>query len=383
MVGVSTEAEINMRILRMLVVLGVVLCAFAGAARAQIVRCSSDDGRKQFCQADTRYGVTMVRQVSGAPCQQGRSWGYNDRGIWVDHGCRAEFAVRGAAYANGGRQVPCSSDDGRRRNCPADTRAGVALEKQTSGAACMQGYSWGYDEGGIWVDHGCRAYFRVEFERQGENRGGESIVRCSSDDGGRHYCEADTRGDVDLIRQHSEAACQEGYSWGFDDRGIWVDHGCRAEFVAQPYERPQHQGGQGGPAQSLYCASDDGRRNFCPLDVRGGVQLVKQRSGAACQEGYSWGADERGIWVDHGCRADFVATGRGEGYGEEHRHGRACNRSVGQERADELERQCKQVAPGNRAACNDENSCRVITEEIRKGCQLLGRDAPRYCEEYR
>jgi len=68
-----------------------------------------------------------------------------------------------------------------------------------------------------------------------------------------------------------------------------VDHGCRAEFVAQPYERPQHQGGQGGPAQSLYCASDDGRRNFCPLDVRGGVQLVKQRSGAACQEGYSWG----------------------------------------------------------------------------------------------
>jgi len=308
MVGVSTEAEINMRILRMLVVLGVVLCAFAGAARAQIVRCSSDDGRKQFCQADTRYGVTMVKQVSGAPCEQGRSWGYNDRGIWVDHGCRAEFAVRSAAYANGGRQVPCSSDDGRRRNCPADTRAGVALEKQTSGAACMQGYSWGYDEGGIWVDHGCRAYFRVEFEGQGENRGGESIVRCSSDDGGRHYCEADTRGDVDLIRQHSEAACQEGYSWG---------------------------------------------------------------------------ADERGIWVDHGCRADFVATGRGEGYGEEHRHGRACNRSIGQERADELERQCKQVAPGNRAACNDDNSCRVITEEIRKGCQLLGRDAPRYCEEYR
>jgi len=33
--------------------------------------------------------------------------------------------------------------------------------------ACMQGYSWGYDEGGIWVDHGCRAYFRVEFEAAG------------------------------------------------------------------------------------------------------------------------------------------------------------------------------------------------------------------------
>jgi len=162
-----------------------------------------------------------------------------------------------------------------------------------------------------------------------------------------------------------------------------VDHGCRAEFVAQPYERPEHPGGAGGPTQSLYCASDDGRRNFCPVDARGGVQLVKQRSGAACQQGYSWDFDERGIWVDHGCRADFVAAGRGEEHGEEHRRGRACNRSIGQERAEELERQCKEVAPGNRAACNDENSCRVIADEIRRGCQLLGRDGPRFCEEYR
>ncbi|HWN75304.1 MAG TPA: DUF3011 domain-containing protein [Candidatus Udaeobacter sp.] len=299
--------------------------------------------------------------------------------------CPFAKTVMGQSNPSGGRQVPCSSDDGRRRYCPANTRAGVALEKQTSGATCQQGYSWGYDQGGIWVDHGCRAYFRVEYERPGENRGAESIVRCSSDDGGRHYCEADTRGDVDLIRQHSEAPCDEGVSWGFDQRGIWVDHGCRAEFVAQPNERPEHTRGSGGPTQSLYCASDDGRRNYCQVDARGGVQLVKQRSGAACQEGYSWGADEHGIWVDHGCRADFVAAGRGEWHGDEHGHGhgRACNRSIGQERADELERQCKKVAPGNRSACNDENSCRVITDEIRRGCQLLGRDGPQFCEDYR
>ena len=372
-----------MRILRTIFVLIVALCPFAGAAMGQVVRCSSDDGHRQFCQADTRYGVTMVRQVSGAACQQGYSWGADERGIWVDHGCRAEFALRSANFASGGRQVPCSSDDGHRRNCPANTHAGVALEKQTSGAACMQGYSWGYDEGGIWVDHGCRAYFRVEYERPGEDRGGESIVRCSSDDWGRHYCDADTRGDVELIRQHSEAACQQGYSWGFDERGVWVDHGCRAEFVAQPNERPARREEVGGPVQSLYCASDDGRRNICPVDARGGVQLVKQRSGAGCQEGYSWGVDERGIWVDHGCRADFVASGRGEDSEEEHHHGRSCKRSVGDERAEDLERQCKEVAPGNRAACNDENSCRVITDEIRRGCQLLGRDGPRFCEEYR
>ena len=68
------ETEINMRILRMLVVLGVVVCPFAGVVRGQVVRCSSDDGRRQFCQADTRYGVTLVKQVSGAACQQGNVW---------------------------------------------------------------------------------------------------------------------------------------------------------------------------------------------------------------------------------------------------------------------------------------------------------------------
>jgi hypothetical protein len=372
-----------MRILRMLFVMGVAACAFGGVARGQVVRCASDDGHRQFCQADIRYGVTLVKQLSGSECRQGYSWGADERGIWVDHGCRADFAVRSANYASGGRQVPCSSDDGHRRYCPTNTRAGVALEKQTSGAACEQGYSWGYDEGGIWVDHGCRAYFRVEYERPGENHGGESIVRCSSDDGGRHYCEADTRGDVDLIRQHSDAPCQEGVSWGFDERGIWVDHGCRAEFVAQPYDRPDGGGEAHGPAQSLYCASDDGRRNYCQVDARGGVQLVKQRSGAACQEGYSWGADEHGIWVDHGCRADFVATGRGEGHGEGHHHERECRKSIGDDRARELVEQCRQVSPGTHPPCNAENSCRVITDEIRRSCQLLGRDGPRFCEEYR
>jgi hypothetical protein len=372
-----------MRIMRMLIVLGAMVWPFAGAVKGQTVRCSSDDGHLNICQADTRYGVTMIKQVSGAACQEGYSWGADERGIWVDHGCRAEFALKGANYASGGRRIGCSSDDGGRNYCRAETRAGVALEKQTSGAACQQGYSWGYDEGGIWVDHGCRAYFRVEFERPAEMTPGNTIVRCSSDDGGRHYCDADTRGDVDLIRQHSEAACTKGYSWGFDERGIWVDHGCRAEFVAQPNDRPEHRGGSGVPTQSLYCASDDGGRNFCQVDARGGVRLVKQRSGAACQEGYSWGADDRGIWVDHGCRADFVARGRGQASDEGHHQERECRRSVGEDRARELVEQCRQVSPGTHPPCNAENSCRVISDEIRRSCQLLGRDGPRFCDEYR
>jgi hypothetical protein len=61
----------------------------------QVLACSSDDGRRKYCNADTRGGVRMSRQVSGSPCREGETWGYDGRGIWVDRGCRAEFQIGG------------------------------------------------------------------------------------------------------------------------------------------------------------------------------------------------------------------------------------------------------------------------------------------------
>ncbi len=65
--------------------------------------------------------------------------------------------------------------------------------------------------------------------------------------------------------------------------------------------------------QSIYCASDDGRRHTCAIDTsRGTVRLVNQKSGTACVEGRTWGFTRDGVWVDRGCRADFeVSGGRG------------------------------------------------------------------------
>ncbi len=57
----------------------------------RIFRCESQDGRYQECEANTRSGVQLIRQLSNAPCIEGRSWGYGRRGIWVAQGCRAEF----------------------------------------------------------------------------------------------------------------------------------------------------------------------------------------------------------------------------------------------------------------------------------------------------
>jgi hypothetical protein len=204
----------------------------------------------------------------------------------------------GAALAQ--QTITCSSDDGGRHTCHVDARGGVQLTNQRSSAACQQGYSWGYDRDGIWVDHGCRADFTVNSYRRGNYGGGQSIT-CSSDDGGRHTCPVDTRGGVQMTNQRSGSGCQQGYSWGYDANGIWVDHGCRADFMVNSWNGP----GNGG-VQSLTCSSDDGNRHYCSADTRGGVQMVRQRSDARCQQGYSWGYDQRGIWVDHGCRADFV-----------------------------------------------------------------------------
>ena len=145
-------------------------------------------------------------------------------------------------------------------------------------------------------------------------RSAAQTFSCSSDDGKRHYCSANAPGRARLVQQRSESPCREGYSWGSDERGVWVDHGCRADFSVEGGrgDRDHDRGydhdraGYGGPGgQVISCSSDDMHRHYCAADTRGGVQLVKQRSDSACRQGRSWGYDRRGIWVDHGCRADF------------------------------------------------------------------------------
>lgn len=58
----------------------------------------------------------------------------------------------------------------------------------------------------------------------------EREIRCDSRGLGHHYCRVDTDGRVELIDRHSLFSCREGRSWGYDDRGVWVDKGCSATF---------------------------------------------------------------------------------------------------------------------------------------------------------
>jgi len=132
----------------------------------QVVLCESHDRRVVRCGVDTRGGVRLVRRESKAACVQGRTWGHDRRGIWVSNGCRARFEVAGAyvppGRSRGGDIVVCESIRERRNFCriPGGARQ-VQLVRQLSKASCRQNGTWGFQRGGIWVDRGCRAEFRV------------------------------------------------------------------------------------------------------------------------------------------------------------------------------------------------------------------------------
>jgi hypothetical protein len=57
--------------------------------------CSSVDYRYRMCQVDIGPAgkVRVDRQLSDTACIEGRTWGSNRAGIWVDRGCSASFVV--------------------------------------------------------------------------------------------------------------------------------------------------------------------------------------------------------------------------------------------------------------------------------------------------
>jgi len=216
------------------------------------VRCDSNDNRLQRCSADTRGGVRMLRQVSKSSCVEGRSWGYDRSGIWVNNGCRAEFALGRGGGWNGdggggnGRTVRCDSNDNRYVQCAIDGR-GATLVRQYSKSACVEGRSWGAGRGFVWVNNGCRAEFATNNGGgwgggpggghgggwNGPGGGQAQQLYCGSDDNRQRRCNVTIRRDARLVRQASKAACIEGRSWGWDPNGIWVSNGCRGDFQVQ------------------------------------------------------------------------------------------------------------------------------------------------------
>lgn len=191
---------------------GVLFAAAAGSASAQYayggydngyaqrtIRCESNDGRTRICSADTRGGVQLVDQTSQTSCIRGRTWGADQRGIWVTQGCRGVFAINaGGAYG------------GSYGNRAYGYGYGAYGNGYSSGA-----YNNGY------YNNGYRSYNRSA-----------RVVRCESRDGRTRACSIDTRYGVSIVNQYSDSPCIEGSTWGADRNRVWVTRGCRADFAA-------------------------------------------------------------------------------------------------------------------------------------------------------
>jgi len=153
------------------------------------------------------------------------------------------------------------------------------------------------------IDSGGHDYESRGHDNEFHGWGDSYIVYCPSDDMNRAWCPADSRFGVRMIRQRSQAACVENETWGYGKRGIWVDRGCRADFrVTGDW--------QSRAASLIYCHSDHMNRNFCPVDTRDGVFIIRQRSESDCVYNHTWGYDRDRVWVDRGCRADFEIVDR-------------------------------------------------------------------------
>jgi hypothetical protein len=64
-----------------------------GGDPRRIFLCESRGDHRNYCDIPKRGHVEVFRQRSGSPCTYGRSWGVNGNSVWVDKGCRADFAV--------------------------------------------------------------------------------------------------------------------------------------------------------------------------------------------------------------------------------------------------------------------------------------------------
>jgi hypothetical protein len=238
------------------------------------IRCESQDERTRYCTADIRGGVRLVNQLSRSSCIEGRSWGYDQRGIWVSDGCRADFAIDSYGYGNDdyygrgrdgygrNRVIRCESTNSRTVYCNVDTRYGVRLLAQHSRAQCVEGRTWGWNSRGVWVSRGCRAQFQI---------------------GGRGYDDRYGYGNG-----NGYGYGNGGYGYGNNGGGYGSGYGY-------------------GGGQRITCQSQDGRYNFCRIS--GGylrqAQVVRQMSQSECRYNYSWGFRSDGVWVDRGCRAEF------------------------------------------------------------------------------
>ncbi len=166
-----------------------------------VVRCDSSGTRRKYCSVNTSGGVNMRYQYSQQGCWQNQTWGYDNNGIWVSNGCRADFTL-GSPRS--------TEDNGGGGKLITGLILGAIAGAAVSGAVSNRDNN--YDNNNDNYD------------------GYRNTVRCESNDMGYHRCSVGRVGYAEIARQFSGSPCEHGRTWGYNRNFIWVDRGCRADF---------------------------------------------------------------------------------------------------------------------------------------------------------
>jgi hypothetical protein len=199
-----------------------------GFELGQSVVCESRHRRLVRCEADTRGGVLI--EDLGYGCQLDRTVGYDAEGVWASGRCEASFRVAVTPYD--GRELRCDwIQDGPRRFCAFDTSGGVVLEASTGSAACLFGETWGFAEGGLWVDRGCSGVFRADTLKTSGAFGAPPVaMACAAGEGEESFCAAGGTLSVAILADASGGRCIEDVTWRPTAHGVWVSDGCAGLF---------------------------------------------------------------------------------------------------------------------------------------------------------
>lgn len=94
----------NQRMASRAIVTGIALCLTTAVYADYTLRCGRVGGHHNTCRLSQPGYVTLERRISGASCDQGRSWDYDRREIWVDRGCEADFRVETHGESSSGNR---------------------------------------------------------------------------------------------------------------------------------------------------------------------------------------------------------------------------------------------------------------------------------------
>ncbi|HVS31658.1 MAG TPA: DUF3011 domain-containing protein [Thermoanaerobaculia bacterium] len=138
----------------------------AGKTALRTVVCQSLPGERYHCEADTRFGVALIGENGESDCILERTWGFDEKGVWVAEGCGGQFGLGGyrlsaSSVPASAARITCQSLDGKMNECEVEGIRGAGLVRAIGDDVCVLNRTWGFGRGGIWVTDGCRAEFAI------------------------------------------------------------------------------------------------------------------------------------------------------------------------------------------------------------------------------